>query len=271
MAANQTSKKADPLVRRILTDATLLGDRPGGTVEEVIVAELEIYHSRPIAPTRRIALGRALLPVDAPPGAGGMLLAGIVARVSAHVEPDLREGLVNLIEDLDAGRRCPQPRVQHRFQDDQVGLLRSTHRLVSSGDELVFEFDDELGRPVQQALGAIYAAGRLPLDARGPTFDAIRNALLWIGDVDGRFITEVMGGRKASIAQLMSWNDPVAWALEVLGIDAEPADGTTKRIVQRRFRSLLRDAHPDHGGVTDDAAQRIADLTEARRILLAAS
>jgi hypothetical protein len=39
--------------------------------------------------------------------------------------------------------------------------------------------------------------------------------------------------------------------------------------VQRRFRAALRDAHPDHGGVVDDAAQRIADLSEARRILLA--
>jgi curved DNA-binding protein CbpA len=39
--------------------------------------------------------------------------------------------------------------------------------------------------------------------------------------------------------------------------------------VQQRFRDLLRAAHPDHGGDTDDAAQRISDLTEARRILLA--
>ena len=39
--------------------------------------------------------------------------------------------------------------------------------------------------------------------------------------------------------------------------------------VQRQFRDLLRVAHPDHGGDSDDAAQRISDLTEARRILLA--
>jgi hypothetical protein len=39
--------------------------------------------------------------------------------------------------------------------------------------------------------------------------------------------------------------------------------------VQRRFRELLRAAHPDHGAAHDGAAQRIADLTEARRILLA--
>jgi curved DNA-binding protein CbpA len=39
--------------------------------------------------------------------------------------------------------------------------------------------------------------------------------------------------------------------------------------VQRRFRDLLREAHPDHGGASDDAANRISELTEARRILLA--
>ena len=43
-----------------------------------------------------------------------------------------------------------------------------------------------------------------------------------------------------------------------------------RKVVQRRFRELLREAHPDHGGATDDAAKRIAELTEARRILLGA-
>ena len=38
--------------------------------------------------------------------------------------------------------------------------------------------------------------------------------------------------------------------------------------VQQRFRQQLRSAHPDHGGDVDEAAQRISELTEARRILL---
>lgn len=233
----------------------------------MIVAELEIYHSRPIAPTRRIALGSRNLPTDPAPGGGGLLLAGVVANAAAHVEADLREGLVNLIEELDAGVRVAQPRVQHRFQQDRIGLLRSTHRLVSDNDALVFEFDSDRSRPVQQALGAVYACATLPLEARSVVFDAIRTALLWVGDVDERFISQVMGGRRASMAELISWNDPVAWAMETLGLDDQPGSDVSKRAVQRRFRSLLRDAHPDHGGVTDEAAQRIADLTEARRIL----
>ena len=59
--------------------------------------------------------------------------------------------------------------------------------------------------------------------------------------------------------------DPEAWALGVLGL-AGPRPA--RRDVQRRFRDLLRVAHPDHGGGESDAAERIAELTEARRILL---
>ena len=42
-------------------------------------------------------------------------------------------------------------------------------------------------------------------------------------------------------------------------------------MVQRRFRELLVEAHPDHGGDEIDAAARIEELTEARRILLGAT
>ena len=51
------------------------------------LAVLEIYHSRPIAPTRRVALGRRSLPIEPPPGPGGLLLAGIVARFLPDVDP----------------------------------------------------------------------------------------------------------------------------------------------------------------------------------------
>ena len=52
------------------------GEEPPRYPRPVLLAELEIWHSRPIAPTRRVALGRSLLPVDPPPGFGGILLGG---------------------------------------------------------------------------------------------------------------------------------------------------------------------------------------------------
>ena len=121
---------------------------------------------------------------------------------------------------------------------------------------------------MQQALGAIYAAGSLPAEARSVVFDSIRSALVWGRPVDSVFIAAVMGGGMASIDDLRSWNEPVSWALDVLDLEGSADDTPSKRAIQRRFRDLLRDAHPDHGGGSDAAATRIAELTEARRILL---
>ena len=58
------------------------------------------------------------------------------------------------------------------------------------------------------------------------------------------------------------------WACSSWRDDDGPAEVPRRHAVQRQFRDLLRVAHPDHGGSSDAAAQRIADLTEARRILL---
>lgn len=235
----------------------------------VIVAELDVYHSRPIAPTRRVALGVRDMPVDPAPGAGGVLLAGIVANSAAGIAPELREDLVNVIDTLAAGGRVVQPRVRHRFQRDLVGLTLSPQRLMAVDGALEFDFEDTLGRPVQLALGAIYAAASLPLTAQPAIFEIIKSSLVWEQAVDNRFISFVMGGRTAALIDLRAWNDPVAWAMEILEIEGDPAEGASKRVVQRRFRTLLREAHPDHGGHRDQAASRIADLSEARRILLA--
>ena len=40
----------------------------------MLLAELQIWHTRPITPTRRIALGHLVLPTDPAPGLGGILL-----------------------------------------------------------------------------------------------------------------------------------------------------------------------------------------------------
>jgi curved DNA-binding protein CbpA len=54
--------------------------------------------------------------------------------------------------------------------------------------------------------------------------------------------------------------------MEVLGLRA--GMDVVRDDVNRRFRRLLRDAHPDSGGSATQAAARIAELAEARTILL---
>src|SRR3954451_829308 len=146
----------------------------------VLLAELEIWHSRPIAPTRRVALGRRLLPTDPPPGFGGVLLGGIVAGHLDALHPDLLGELGRLIGALEAGRRIPQPRLRHRFQADRLGLARSRHRLVGTGDSVDFEFESE-GSPASQVLGAAYAAGRLDGVERRVVMAVVRRGARWHG------------------------------------------------------------------------------------------
>ena len=48
----------------------------------------------------------------------------------------------------------------------------------------------------------------------------------------------------------------------------KPGSEVARDDVQRRFRRLVRLAHPDHGAVNAGAAERIAELTDAREVLL---
>lgn len=236
----------------------------------MIVAELEVFHSRPIAPTRRVALGVSKLPVTPAPGFGGILLAGVVAGYMEALDPELFDDLHRLTMQLQEGHRIPQPRLRHRFQTDRVGLTRSVHRLVGEGEDLVFELSDK-GAPAQHILAAVYAAGRLPLVARGRVMEALRLAMRWVGPLEVGFVSHVSGLNRSTRWSASAFNDPVHWAIEILGFEqlGEALAVPGKTDVQRRFRDLLREAHPDHGGARDSAANRIAELSEARRILLA--
>jgi curved DNA-binding protein CbpA len=61
----------------------------------------------------------------------------------------------------------------------------------------------------------------------------------------------------------------VGWAIDVLDLRNGNGARPDRKAVQGRFRDLVRRAHPDHGGDTAAAAARLAELAEARRILLA--
>jgi hypothetical protein len=100
--------------------------------------------------------------------------------------------------------------------------------------------------------------------------EALRAAMRWTGAIDRTLIAHLTGFDRAQGWSSEAYHDPVRWALGVLGFErGAPRRAPGRVVVQRRFRELVRDAHPDHGGDTDDAANRIAELSEARRILLA--
>lgn len=230
----------------------------------MLLAEIEIRHSRPVAPTRRVALGALFLPTDPAPGYGPLLLAAVVGAGAQLLEDELRDGVDRLIDDLDRGRHVPQPRLRHRFQTDVVGLDRSRHRLVGAGERVSLEIDGH-GAVLPQVLGVVYAAARLSYRARPAAFRLLRRATRWEGDADERLLQYLSGDEAA----FRRWDSPgdEGWALRMLGfsVGSEPA----RSEILTRFRNLVRDAHPDHGGETDGAGQRIHELSEAKRILLA--
>lgn len=227
------------------------------------LAEFEIWHSRPLAPTRRIALGHMSLPVDPAPGFGGVLLAAVVARHAPGVDDELRVDVQRLITEIDSGRLVPQPRLRHRYQVDRHGLTHSTHRMVRDGDSVDFVFETN-GTDLQQVLGAVYALERLDAGIRSAIVPAVRRAFEWRGPIGNAFIASMAGTRSSDITAVA---DPRAWALDVLGFPGGTVR-VSKREVMARYRESLRRAHPDHGGDDDTAHKEIIDITEARRVLL---
>ena len=237
----------------------------------MLLAELEVFHSRPIAPTRRVALGASLLPDEPAPGFGGVLLGAVAARYAPGLDPELVPDVVALTHELEAGRRIPQPRLRHRLQEDRVGLTRSVHRLHRHDDEMRFDFADEKGAPAQHVLAAVYAAGQAG-STRGELLAAVRRGLAWTGDIGPALVARLTSRVDVGSMSVELFHDPVGWAIGVLGIEPRMPGEVSRPArteVQRRYREALRDAHPDLGGDHDDAARRIADLAEARRILLA--
>jgi hypothetical protein len=133
----------------------------------------------------------------------------------------------------------------------------------------------------------VMAAAQLPASARRPAFRSIAAAVARPGmppeGLEVRRLLEGVPGLRPYApgaaarpngdrddAELEGWRGVPAerrWAMEVLGVRAGAR--IDREDVQRRFRRLLRLAHPDHGAADLGAAERIAELAEARELLLA--
>lgn len=230
----------------------------------MLLAELEVFHTRPAVPTRRVALGNLVLPVDPAPGFGGLLLGAVVAQHITGVDPDLQADVVRLIRQIERNERVVQPRLRHRFQVDRHGLAVSRHRMIGEADDVEFDFAST-GSDLAQVLGAVYAVERLDLSSRRIVAPVLEKGTMWRGPIGPALVAHLAGSNSTALASLA---DPLAWAREVLGFPADVGE-LSKREVTKQYRRRMRDVHPDHGGAAHHASKAILDLNEARRILSA--
>ena len=250
----------------------------------MLLAELTVRHTRRHMPTRRVALDGAYLPMSGP-AHGAALLSAVVATSLPAIDEEQRELLPRLLDDARRGLTIPRIALRHRLQHDVHGLDRSRHRVLGEDGRIVFELDVH-GAPAPQVLGAVLGAASLPAVGRAVALDAIRRVIngRWRGlapEVGVRFVAEATwNGLRPPLASTDAWTrggppeeelwtgvaPDERWAMEVLGLRAGMQ--VERDDVNRRFRRMLRDAHPDSGGAAGAAAARIAELTEARTILL---
>ena len=244
----------------------------------MLLAELTVRHTRRHMPTRRVALGDRVLPT-AHPGYGPILLASIAATTVSGLDEEQSEALVPFLREARHGLAVPRRALRFRLQVDTEGLAVSRHRLLGEGSGLVAELDVHGLHPVPQLLGVIMAAAAMAPYPRQLALRAIEGAIERPGalpeGVAPRWITHVQvtpgpapaAPRKGTAGDVW-WGVPAEWrwAMEVFGFAPDVAPGREE--VLRRFRRLVRLAHPDHGAAHGGAAERIVELGEARRVLL---
>jgi hypothetical protein len=246
----------------------------------VLLAELNVRHTRRHMPTRRVALDDGYLPTSGL-AFGAVLLGSVVAEHLDELDWEQRELLPRLVRDAREGLSVPRISLRYRLQTDTHGLDRSRHRVLSEDGRIVVELDRH-GRSAPQVIGAVMAAAALPTSGRDVAFraidDVLRHPTLPEG-VDVRRFYEGVPGlapfAPGDVPRAVNGNDPWRgmpserrWAMEVLGLRA----GMTieRNDIQARFRRLVRLAHPDHGSAHEGAAERLAELAEARELLLVA-
>jgi hypothetical protein len=248
-----------------------------------ILAELNVRHTRRHMPTRRVALGDTYLPTSGQ-AYGAVLLGAVVSEFAPELDEEQLELVPRLLHDAREGLSVPRIALRYRLQTDTHGLDRSRHRIVASATasqpaSVILELDRH-GRADPQVIGAVLAAAALPPSGRTIALQAVAAALreprlpvgmrverLLHGAPDLRHF--LPGAPRSSGPLVDVWRGIPAdrrWAMEVLGLHAEMP--VARDDVQARFRRLVRLAHPDHGAATDRAAERLAELREARAVLL---
>ncbi len=247
-----------------------------GARAPMVLAELNIRHTRRHQPTRRVAIGDAYLPTSGP-----ALRRGAARRRRGRAPARARRGAARGPAPTPArGPRravaCPRIAMRYRLQTDLHGLDRSRHRIVARGRPGRPRARPSRRGPTRRSSGAVMAAARVAVERPvHVAFRAIDAALRRPGPAPrGARGAAAARGRPRHAAlragrgpEHEQWpragrsggtaggeSDGTAWS-------ASPPSGAgrwrcsacgracelERTDVQARFRRLVRLAHPDHG------------------------
>ncbi|HXY92636.1 MAG TPA: J domain-containing protein [Acidimicrobiia bacterium] len=250
---------------------------------ELLLAELNVRHTRRHMPTRRVALDDSYLPTSGS-AFGAVLLGAVVAEHVPGLDEEQLDALGRLVDAARNGLTVPRIALRYRLQTDTHGLDLSRHRVIGADVRTgsvwpVLELDRH-GPAAPQVIGAIMAAAALPPSGRKIALRFVDAAVARPGflpeglDVHRMFeglpgLRPYAPGARPAPGSPDEWRGVPSerrWAMEVLGLRAGME--VERDDVQRRFRRLVRLAHPDHGAGNTGAAERIAELADAREVLL---
>ena len=253
-----------------------------------MLAELEVCHTRPASPTRRVAIGNTNLAN----GFGPLLLGCIAGWYALGQDEDFFAEAEVLLEHAKRQAPIAQPHLRHRFQADLVGLSRSVHRLRRNHDSLAFDSQVKTDKSVPHVLGALYALAGLTGSSHVEGCRYVGAALNWakrrsITEPDGELVPDALeSAERHELVSYMLFSLPTGsageesnglssqtsyaswdWAMGILEFSHDELDHLTTRQIDNRYRELLKAAHPDKGGSPQSAPTRIANLAKARQIL----
>ena len=237
----------------------------------MILAELVVRHTRHGSPVRRVAVERFTYPEASAPYAPGLLLGAVLVAHMPFVGEAFLERFDDLTADIAEGGSMPPRALRHRVQTDPIGLDRSEYRLVMEGETPVVEIDEH-GPSLAQLVGALAALAELRGIRRRHGVTIVRRArvLEWTSGTDvARALLHDADPRVLSVRAKPQLSPEEAKALDVLGF-ARSARPTRMEVVAA-FRRQARSVHPDHGGLSNGAGERMAELSAARRVLLGTS
>ena len=117
------------------------GDRAGGADSTVVLAELNVRHTRRHQPYRRVALDPGYLPTNGN-AYGAVLLGAVISEFVGGLDEEQQELLPRFVRDARKGDLdVPRIALRYRLQTDIHGLDRSRHRFLAEPGRVVIEID----------------------------------------------------------------------------------------------------------------------------------